>query len=499
MAEWAIRNASDVVLEPAAGDGAFVSAAARRLRELGERPGRVIGIEREPLEASKIRNLVPTADIRTADFFDVDPGDVPEADVVIGNPPYIRFHGFAGKVRNKALERVRAQNVALTGLASSWAHFVVHSVAFLKADGRLALVLPAELLHADYAAPVRELLLRRFRSVTVIAFDRMVFHDAQVDAVVLLASRDGAEGFRIVRLPDDRALQTSTIPQSRSAYPHSDRWSADVDPFARDTYSAALEGQETRRIGEFASVDIGFVSGANDYFILDRHKANLLGLPPKVLVPVVTRPRDVGGLHVLETDERRLLDLSRATRLDPPTRRYLRSGIEQGINLRYKCRHRTPWYVVPIPKNRPDGLLPYMSHRAPRLIANRIGTRNSNLLHGVTLRPSAPSIRALAVAMCGSLTLLSAEIEGRAYGGGVLKLETKEAERLVVPEIHGPVEERLEAAFADSDILIREGRIQEAAMAADAIVGTDHARTWAAYEALRDRRLGRKRGGARKR
>ncbi len=38
---------------------------------------------------------------------------------------------------------------------------------------------------------------------------------------------------------------------------------------------------------------------------------------------------------------------------------------------------------------------------------------------------------ALSASMLGSATRLSAEIEGRAYGGGVLKLETKEAERVL--------------------------------------------------------------------
>ena len=127
-------------------------------------------------------------------------------DAVIGNPPYIRYHGFFGEDRRKGLARARGQGVELTDLASSWAHFVVHSTGFLGPEGRLALVLPAELLHTDYGQPVRNILMRRFGSVIVVAFDRVVFPDAQVDAVLLLASNDDRLGLRVIRITDERDL-----------------------------------------------------------------------------------------------------------------------------------------------------------------------------------------------------------------------------------------------------------------------------------------------------
>ena len=133
-------------------------------------------------EAAKTRSLAPDGDIREIDFFDLDPTEVAPVDVAIGNPPYIRYHRFAGSDREKALGRARLQGVELNQLASSWAHFTVHAAGFLKPTGRLALVLPAELLHADYGLPVRDFLLRRFASLVVIAFDRMVFPEALVDA-----------------------------------------------------------------------------------------------------------------------------------------------------------------------------------------------------------------------------------------------------------------------------------------------------------------------------
>lgn len=494
MTTWAIRTSADTILEPSCGDGAFLEAVVARLGELGVDEDGLLGVEREPSEAEKARRLAPAADIRTIDFFDLDPGDVPAQDVVVGNPPYIRYQSFIGPDREKALARTRSQGVELTGLASSWAHFVIHATGFLKSAGRLALVVPAELLHTDYAEPVRRFILRRFSSVTVIAFDRMVFGDAQVDAVVLLASNDVDSGLRVIRVNRDSDLEGLTIPTYAAADSvGTGRWSGAIDLRASGVYDHAVSSTATRCLGDWARVDIGFVTGANAYFVLSPDDAEAAGLPANVLTPVVSRPRDVRGLEVADVEQQLLLDLAGVTDLDPATVRYLQTGVQQGITQRYKARMRKPWYAVPLPRQRPDALIPYMSHFGPRLIVNRPGTRNSNLLHGVSLLPGAPSVRALAVAMCGSMTLLSAEIEGRAYGGGVLKLETREAERLRIPDFGAAAARLLERQFGTVDDLIRNGDIRAAATIADDVLGVDTESVWAAYMVFRGRRLGRRR------
>ena len=498
LARWAIRDADDRVLEPACGDGAFVAAISQRFAAFGrdDLAGRLFGIEREPDEAQKALALAPNARVITSDFFDVEPTSLPTMDAVIGNPPYIRYHGFTGEDREKGLARARVQGVELTRLASSWAHFVVHSVAFLGPAGRLALVLPAELLHTDYGQPVRDLLLRKFGSIVVVAFDRGVFGDAQVDAVLLLASNDDRRGLRVVRLPDERALDALDVDAyaAMATLKPMPRWSGAVDVGAGSVYAELIASGTAVPLGALASVDIGFVSGANDFFILSPGDAERLGLPGDILTPTMRRPGDIPGLLASEGEVRLLLDLARRPEpSDDHVLAYLKGGEASGIALRYKCRVRRPWYAVPLPRSKPDAFLPYMNHFGPRLIVNDIGAWSSNLLHGVTLGLFAPPPRALASAMASSITLLSAEIEGRAYGGGVLKLETKEAERLLVPVASESQLERLAALFPDIDALVQSGDIEGAARTADDTVGIDHDRIWAAYLIFRTRRLGRRR------
>ena len=500
LAAWAVRTPADRVLEPSSGDGAFVTSLVSRFADLGvhDLGAHLLAVERDATEADKCRALAPSADVRTLDFFDLDPSEAHLVDAAVGNPPYIRYHGFTGADRAKGLARAHAQGVSLTQMASSWAHFVIHAAAFLKPDGRFALVLPAELLHTDYGAAVRAYLARRFSSVIVIAFDRMVFADAQVDAVLLLASQDDDGGIRIVRVEDEKALRAADLtPSLAHERSERERWSAAVDLDAGRVYEDALSELRPLRLGEIGSVDIGFVSGANDFFVMPTERAEALGLPRSVLVPTVRRPSDVPGLETRDDEVLLLLNLNGEPIVDRATRNYLAHGESIGVSQRYKPRSRKRWYAVPLPTRPVQAFLPYMSHHGPRVIVNRHSARNSNLLHGISLSSDAPSREALAVAMASSLTLLSAEIEGRAYGGGVLKLETRESERLVIPR-HGRLEATaLEHAHEQADHYVRAGRIKDAAAMADEILGLDHAALWRAYSVFRDRRLNR--GNSRRR
>jgi hypothetical protein len=114
---------------------------------------------------------------------------------------------------------------------------------------------------------------------------------------------------------------------------------------------------------------------------------------------------------------------------------HISRGESEGFHERYKCRIRNPWWELPLPsRGSPDLLLTYCSNEHPRIALNEAGVINTNTLHGVRLSDPALAPQ-LAAGFYNSLTLLSAEIVGRSYGGGVLKLEPTEAEALLVPPL----------------------------------------------------------------
>jgi hypothetical protein len=82
-----------------------------------------------------------------------------------------------------------------------------------------------------------------------------------------------------------------------------------------------------------------------------------------------------------------------------------------------------------------DLLITCMNADTAALCANPTGVLHLNSVHGLYLTEEVQDLPAelLALAACSTLTRLGAEIVGRSYGGGLLKLEPREAAILPVP------------------------------------------------------------------
>ena len=493
IASWAIRHPDDLVLEPSAGDAAFLVAAVDRLRSLSrdqDASPTVNGIEIHApsvfIARQRIREAGGKPEIRHSDFFMVAPA--PLYDTVIGNPPYIRYQDFAGESRARARIAALKGGVSLTGLASSWAAFTVHSALFLKPGGRLGLVLPAELLSVNYAAPVRRFLFERFRHIELVLFDEQVFPDAEADVVLLLADgyRQGPAAQATIRQAKNAAhLAAADVGQSWTPSDPAGKWTGSlIKPIATDLLNALLHDAAFTHLETWGDTTLGIVTGNNKYFTLSPQRAKELGLPDRDLLRL--SPPGSNHLRGLTLSEDLLTQLGqegKSTYLfypsDPPSAAavaYIEDGHRTGVDTAYKCRVRKRWYKVPLVPAA-DLLLTCMNADTPRLSTNEAGAHHLNSVHGVYLTGPFRDLgrELLPLASLNSVTLLHAEMVGRAYGGGILKIEPREADVWEVPS-PALIEEharKLRSAKSDVAGLLRSGKLLEAVRIIDQILLVD--------------------------
>lgn len=521
ITRWAVRDAGDAVLEPSCGDAEFLVSAARRLRDLGAADPDLIGVEVHPESASRAaarlraEGIAPRVDV--GDFFARPPD--PRFDAVVGNPPYVRYQEFRGEPRAAAREAALAAGVRLTALASSWAAFTVHAALFLRPAGRLALVLPAELLSVNYAADVRAFLMRRFARVRLVMFAERVFPGVQEEVVLLLAEGQGpTDHCELTQARDLADLEARGGERSRWAPPDpAGKWTdALVDEDARAAYADATSRPGAARLLDWGETTLGTVTGNNRYFAMTLQQVVDRGLAPSDIVRI-SPPGSAHLRPILDLDDARWSHLAESGAPawllcpsgdpSPAARAYFDRGIGARVHEGYKCRMRHPWWRTPLLAP-PDLLLTYMNADAPRLVANSAAVHHVNSVHGVYLRP--PHADAgrdlLPVACLNSLTLLGSETVGRAYGGGVLKLEPREADALPVPSpelvaaLAAPLRAARDAVAAD----VAGGRLWDAVAHVDRVVLADGlglddgsiARIAGARAALQRRRAARGRSRA---
>ena len=435
LVNWVVRQASDRLLDPSCGDGQFLAFHRN-----------AIGVEQNPISAQAAMSSAPWAVVYNSDFFAWATETRERFECAAGNPPFIRYQNFSGTVRQRALDLCKAQGVDFTGLASSWAPFLVATAALLKPGGRLAFVVPAEIGHAPYAAPLLDFLVRKFSDVRIVAVRRKLFPSLSEDCWLLYADGYGSSTATIaftecdVFTPDNsppRATCMVDVEEWRTV------WSRRLRPFllpktSRSIYAKALRDPGSRRFADFARVGIGYVSGANDFFHLRPSEAARWKIPKALLQPSLRSTRVMPKERVTQTlvdswtrndDKVLLLRLSRDTELPAGVRAYLDSNAGREARLGYKCRNRKPWYVVPDVQI-PDVMLSYMSGRSVNLVLNEAGVTCTNSVHSVRLRDQALA-QALLPQWHSPFVRLSCELEGHALGGGMLKLEPREAGRIL--------------------------------------------------------------------
>jgi adenine-specific DNA methylase len=494
LADWALTNRRSRVLEPSAGDGVFVAAAENRLAD----GARVDAVELFPDEAAKLeKNSSKAVSVHVGDVFSwYESSKDGTYDAVLGNPPFIRYQTFPEAHRSAGFQLMQEVGLRPNRLTNAWVPFVVLATRALKPGGRLAMVLPAELLQVTYAGELREYLARSYSHLVVVTFRRLVFSGIQQETVLLLGVRSEScepADIAFVELEGSDDLPKLEVESAEGINVDLDhgreKW---IQYYLSAKELALVRSVETNEhlttLGALAQVDVGIVTGRNEFFVLSPSKAQALGLREWCL-PLVGRSAHVQGLALRPEDwhglvERDapclLLQLGKTERdrLPRAALAYVEEGEARDFDKGYKCRIRQPtWWNVPS-SHVPDAFLLRQIHDAPRVIFNEAGATCTDTIHRVRAGADVDP-RFIAAASLNSVTLAFSEIRGRSYGGGVLELEPTEAEGLMFPR------PGTELSLTELDLWARSKEVEQVVDEVDHHVLADSGLTKAELRTLR--------------
>jgi hypothetical protein len=308
-------------------------------------------------------------------------------------------------------------------------------------------------LQVDYAADVLRFVEERFTDVLLVRVRERIFDDAGEETVVMLASgareSGAAVAFRFADVPNldalERLLATdSPVDQGAEAVARSvvgvPAWKETLlAPETREAFSKVLESTSVRPLSSVARVRLGTVTGANGVFVLTEARARELGVW-ELTCPVIARSSSVTGT-ALTTDRLRRDGTDSGMRLlslpgdfqivvGSSLEAHLIEAERLNIHLRRHCR-RDPWWSLGSVA-RPDAFLPYTVARPRGIALNMANAASTNTVHQVswTNSPEDSLKRSWSLTSWSSFGQFCAELYGRHYGGGVLKMELAAANRL---------------------------------------------------------------------
>ena len=438
LVRWVVRGDNDRLLDPSCGDGRFVACHPNS-----------VGIEQDVRAVATAKRRAPLARIYRSDFFTWASDTDERFECAAGNPPFIRYQTFNGPLRARALRLCRSLGAPFSGLTSSWAPFLVATASLLQRGGRLAFVVPAEIGHAPYAAPLLEFLASHFDEVQIIAIRDKLFPKLSEVCWLLYAVGFGGATSEVRFTFVDQFTHSPRPPGSGIRIALNEwrnNWNCRLRPFllsshVRSLYQQAVGHPGSRRFGMMASVGIGYVSGANDFFHLRPSEAARWQIPADFLHPSVRKSRMLPPRRLtrMSIDRWRRLDepmlllrIRKSDTVPQSIQRYLDTEAGRRARTTYKCRTRHPWYSVPDVRI-PDFFLTYMSGRVPHLVRNASAASCTNTVHAVHVHEK-KLLRWLTQIWETSFVRLSCEIEGHPLGGGMLKLEPREAARVLLPD-----------------------------------------------------------------
>ena len=480
FAKWVLGIKPRSILEPSCGDGAFIRAlkGQHRFRLF------LAGVELVNEEARKSRKACKENDlidgkIVTGDFLEwglksIEAGT--QFSAILGNPPYIRYQYLTPKDQILAEKLFVKFGLSFTKHTNAWVPFVIASVAILEDGGRLGMVVPAEILHVLHATSLRKYMLTQCSKIVIIDPNELLFDNALQGTVLLMVEKkkkpdSASQGVAVITGAKEDLLGREPEKLFETAKPVSGgvlngKWmKVLLTPRELEVFESAKLKKRVRLFRDVASVDVGIVTGANKFFLVNDQIVNEYGLN-RYSRPMFGRSEHCPGViydrdgHTTKNEGGTasnfvMIGNTPMEELPQRVQDYIKYGEDQRLHKRYKCRIRSPWYSVPSVYSTEVAMLK-RAHNFPRLILNSARVYTTDTAYRIKIID--PSIRpeSLVYGFINSLSALCGELEGRHYGGGVLEMVPSEIEKMLIPIVSVSISD-----LKRLDLLVKSNRSAE--------------------------------------
>ena len=462
--QWGINGNNNLnILEPSCGDGVFLECISNNKILYNS----VTAVEYEVGEAEKARAIpLHDSEVINEDFHRFCLDTDKRFNLVVGNPPFIRYQYYDAEQQKLADEIFKRSKLKRTKLTNAWVTFVVGCSQLLTETSKMGFVIPSELLIVKYAQQLRQYLAKSFNKINIISFENLVFEEIQQEVVLLLCEKNGTDEHLIEHIEVKDADSLLTLDPRRLKFPtkkidfHTDKWTYYfLEKEELDLLEKVKHNMPS--ISTYANVEVGITTGANDYFTVPKSVVTLYNLE-EYAKPMVGRSVQVNSLCFTKKDWLANVELGAKAHLlvfpsgvkengNDGVKAYINNGEKEGINNGYKTGIRDEWYIIPSIKLS-DALFLRRNNQYPKFVLNEAKAYTTDTMHRIFIKEGVNK-KAFVASYYNSLSFTFAEILGRNFGGGCLELMPSE-----VGDIYMPYRVENETLFAEIDKMLRHKR-----------------------------------------
>lgn len=457
------------VLEPSCGDGVFIDALDDL--EMINQLDNVTAIEIEQEEAEKLENNYKKSEkvrILNQDFFDYyEKENENKFDLILGNPPYIRYQYLDENQRKLMSDLLVSQGMKANRLVNTWVGFMVACVNLLSNEGKIAFVIPAEILQVAYAEDLRLFLADHLSKITLITFEELVFPDIEQEIVVFVGEKGNEEkGIRIIELnnlDDLKNFDIDTNGFQKLQHVHEKWIKYFTNNAENELISRFRNDNRFQKLSDCALINVGITTGNNKYFSINDNTVRQYALE-NVVRPLIGRSAHAHSVYFEYADWRENVDAGKSAYLiDFPEieyekypekhKEYIHMGEKNDENKGYKCSIRDRWYRIPSVWV-PDAFFLRRNNLYPKFVLNCCDAVSTDTMHRVKFNDGVEPERIL-LSYYNSISFAFTELCGRSYGGGVLEILPGEVGNILVPKLDDISIKKVQEVLKEVDHIVR--------------------------------------------